>query len=83
MGLLDGISEWYSNLDDVDRQNLFIAIGFIIVIIFAIYAVGNAFSIVNEVFGEGVSEVDKSMSGLSNFTENLASRNNDTAISYY
>ena len=83
MGLLDGVLEWYSELDDIDRQKLVLTGLFVIVILFAIYAVGNAFSAADEVFGEGVDAVDNSVSNLANVTDKFGSEQNDSAITYY
>jgi|GEM_PF-4370663 len=66
MTSLQDIKDQWDELDDLDKQKVYIGLGFLVLIFYLFYTVSNAANTVGTVLGGGLSYANESASNLAN-----------------
>lgn len=65
MPLLQDLKRWWDESDELDRQRVYIALAFLVLIIIALYNISKTFDAVGVFFKEGVGIDGEALSNLS------------------
>lgn len=64
MSIIEDLQEKWDDMDEVDRKNFYIAVGFLVLILILLHSLTNTMGVLGGFFSSGVEIVNQSVSNL-------------------